>query len=133
MFRTRFLHRLAIALLLVSILLVGIMVAAAATTDRFYVSRIIAWREGDFRDFEKVPSRAVPAGSKVFSFKPAPENPPEYLKTVTYQRDAPDPRTPRESMATTLDSTGGTEVSEPMEKFLANTGTTAVISVAVAA
>jgi CubicO group peptidase (beta-lactamase class C family) len=127
MFRTRFLQRLAIALLLVSILLVGIMVAAAATTDRFYVSRIIAWREGDYHDFEKFPSRAVPAGSKVFSFKPAPENPPEYLKTVTYQRDAPDPRTPRESMATTLDSTGGTEVSEPLEKFLADTGTTAFL------
>ena len=47
----QFLHRLAIALLLVSILLVGIMAAAAATTDRFYVSRIIAWRDADFRDF----------------------------------------------------------------------------------
>ena len=49
----RFLHRLAIALLLVSILLVGVMVAAAATADHFYASRIVAWREADFRDFER--------------------------------------------------------------------------------
>ena len=124
---SRFLHRLAIALLLVSILLVGIMAAAAATTDRFYVSRIIAWREADYRDFEKFPSRPVPAKSKSFSFKPAPENPPEYLRTVTYRRDASDPATPRESMATTLDSTGGTEVTETLEKFLAGTGTTAFL------
>ncbi|CAA9464257.1 MAG: Beta-lactamase class C-like and penicillin binding proteins (PBPs) superfamily [uncultured Rubrobacteraceae bacterium] len=127
MFRTRFLQRLAIALLLVSILLVGIMAVAAATTDRFYVSRIIAWREGDFRDFEKFPSRPVPAGSKRFSFEPAPENPPEYLRTVTYRRDAPDPETPRESMATTLDSAGGTEVTEPLEEFMTETDTTAFL------
>jgi CubicO group peptidase (beta-lactamase class C family) len=121
------LQRLTIVLLLVSILLVGIMVAAAATTDRFYVSRIIAWREGDFRDFEKFPSRPVPAGSKQFSFEPAPENPPEYLRTVTYRREAPDPATPRESMATTLDSVGGTEVTEPLEEFLTDTDTTAFL------
>ena len=30
------------------------------------------------------------------------------LIAILYQRDAPDPKTPRESMATTLDSTGGT-------------------------
>ncbi len=73
------------------------------------------------------PSRPVPAGSKAFSFKPAHKNPPEYLRTVTYRRDAPDPKTPRESMATTLDSTGGKEVTEPLEKFLADTGTTAFL------
>lgn len=127
MFRTRFLQRLAIALLLLSILLVGIMATAAATTDHFYVSRIIAWREGDFRDFEKFPSRPVPAGSKQFSFEPAPENPPAYLRTVTYRRDAPDPTVPRDSMATTLDSNGGKEVTEPLEEFLADTGTTAFL------
>ena len=69
------LRRLAIALLLLSILLVGIMAAAAATADRFYISRLIAWREADFRDFKRFPSRAVPAGSKEFSFKHA------YLRT----------------------------------------------------
>ncbi len=121
------LRRLAIVLLLVSILLVGMMTAAAATADRFYISRLIAWREADFRDFERFPSRAVPAGSKEFSFKPAPENPPEYLRTITYRRDAPDPTTPRESMATTLDSAGGTQVTVPLEKFLADTGTTAFL------
>ncbi|MDP8974593.1 MAG: beta-lactamase family protein [Actinomycetota bacterium] len=123
------LRRLAIALLLVSILLLGIMTAAAATADRFYVSRLIAWREADFRDFERFPSRPVPAGSKEFSFKPAPENPPEYLRTVTYQRDAPDPASLRESMATTLDSVGGTEVTEPLERFLEDTDTTAFLVV----
>ena len=91
MFRTRFLQRLAVVLLLVAGLFVGIMTAASATADRFYVSRIIAWREADFRDFEKFPSRPVPAGPKEFSFEPAPENPPEYLRTITYRRDAPDP------------------------------------------
>ena len=123
----RFLHRLTICLLLVSILLVGIMAAAATTTDRFYVSRILAWREADYRDFEKFPFRPVPAGSKAFSFKPPSENPPEYLRTITYRRDAPDPKTPRESMATTLDSVGGKEVTEPLDKFLEDTGTTAFL------
>lgn len=127
MFRKRFAQRLAIALLLASILPLGIVAAAAATADRFYISRIIAWREADFRDFERFPSRSVPAGSKEFSFKPAPEKPPEYLRTVTYRRDTPDPTTPRESMATTLDSTGGKEVTEPLEKFLADTDTTAFL------
>jgi CubicO group peptidase (beta-lactamase class C family) len=127
MFRTRFLQRLAVVLLLVAILLVGIMTAAAATADRFYVSRIIAWREADFRDFEKFPSRPVPAGPKEFSFEPVPENPPEYLRTITYRSDAPDPRTPRESMATPLDSAGGTEATKPLDKFLADTGTTAFL------
>ncbi len=126
MLRKRFAHRLAVAFLLVSILLVGLMTVTSATTDRFYASRIIAWREADFRDFERFPSRAVPAGSKEFSFKPAPENPPEYLRTLTYRRDAPDP-TPRESMTTPLDSTGGEEVTEPLEKFLADSGTTAFL------
>ena len=123
------LRRLAIVLLLVSILLLGIMTAAAATADRFYVSRLIAWREADFRDFEKFPSRQVPAGPKEFSFKPAPENPPEYLRTVTYRRDAPDPASLRESMATALDSVGGTEVTEPLHRFLADTDTTAFLVV----
>jgi CubicO group peptidase (beta-lactamase class C family) len=71
--------------------------------------------------------RPIPAGSKAFSFKPALENPPEYLRTVIYRRDAPDPTTPRESMATTLDSTGGTEVTEPLEQFFADTGTIAFL------
>ena len=127
MFRTRFLQRLAVVLLLVAGLFVGILTAASATADRFYVSRIVAWREADFRDFEKFPSRPVPAGPKEFSFEPAPENPPEYLRTITYRRDAPDPRTPRESMATALDSTGGNKAKKPLDKFLADTGTTAFL------
>jgi CubicO group peptidase (beta-lactamase class C family) len=127
MFGKRFLRRVAAVLLLIAILLVGAMAAAAATADHFYISRLIAWRESDFHDFERFPSRAVPAGSKEFSFKPAPEEPPEYLRTVTYRRDAPDPATPRESMATTLDSVGGAEVTEPLDKFLEDTGTTAFL------
>jgi CubicO group peptidase (beta-lactamase class C family) len=71
----------------------------------------------------------VPAGPEQFSFKPAPEKPPEYLRTVTYRRDAPDPRTDRESMVTALDSVGGEEVTEPLEKFLADTDTTAFLVV----
>ena len=127
MFRKRSLRRLTIVLLLVAISFVGIVAAAAATTDRFYISRLIAWREADFHDFERFPSRAVSAGSRAFSFRPAPEEPPPYLKTVTYRRDALDPAIPRESMAATLDSTGGTEVTEPLEKFLEDTGTTAFL------
>ncbi len=115
--------------MLIGILLVGVVAAAAATADRFYVSRLIAWREADFHDFERFPSRAVPAGSNVFSFKPARLDPPEFLRTVTYRRDASDPSTPREGMATTLDSVGGTEVTEPLEKFLEDTGTTAFLVV----
>jgi len=61
MFRTPFLQRLAIVILLVAVLLAGIMIAAGATADRFYASRIVAWREADFRDFERFPSRTVPA------------------------------------------------------------------------
>ena len=91
MFGKRFLRRVAAVFLLLVILFVGVMTAAAATADRFYISRIIAWREADFHDFEKFPSRAVPAGANEFSFKPAPERPPQYLRTVTYRRDAPDP------------------------------------------
>ncbi|MDP8949456.1 MAG: hypothetical protein M3N00_04325, partial [Actinomycetota bacterium] len=95
MFGKRFVQRLAIGFLLVEILLVGIMTAAAATADRFYISRLISWREADFHDFRKFPSRPIPAGSKEFYFEPAPEKPPGYLRTITYRRDAPDPRTPR--------------------------------------
>src|SRR5215207_3193606 len=94
MFRKRLMQRLAVAFLLIAVSFSGIMTAAAATTDRFYISRIIAWREGEFRDFEKFPSRPVPAGPETFFFKPAPERTPEYLRTVTYRRDAPDPTTP---------------------------------------
>jgi CubicO group peptidase (beta-lactamase class C family) len=127
MARKPFLQRLAIVFLLIVVLLVGLMTAAAATADRFYASRIVAWREADFRDFERFPSRPVPAGPKAFSFKPTPENIPEYLRTVTYQRDAPDPPSPRESMATALDSTGGTVATVPLERFLADTGTSAFL------
>ncbi|MDQ5818487.1 MAG: beta-lactamase family protein, partial [Actinomycetota bacterium] len=127
MFRKRFARWLAVGLLLLAMLLVGVVASTAATADRFYISRLIAWREADFHDFERFPSRPVPAGSKEFSFKPAPENPPEHLRTVTYRRDAPDPTTPRESMATTLDSVGGKEDTEPLEKFLERTGTTAFL------
>ena len=127
MLRKPFLQRLVIVFLLVSGLLVGLMAASAATADRFYASRIVAWREADFRDFERFPSRPVPAGPNNFSFEPAPENPPEYLRTLTYRPDAPEPTTPRESMATTLDSLGGTEVTESLDGFLADTGTTAFL------
>lgn len=129
MFRKRSVQRLTIAILLIAILCVGLMTAAAATTDRYYVSRLIAWREADYRDFEKFPSRPVPAAAEEFSFKPAPEKPPEFLRTVTYRRDAPDPKTARESMATTLDSVGGKKVTEPLEKFLSDTHTTAFLVV----
>src|SRR5215207_11118581 len=95
MFRKRLMQRLAVAFLLIAVSFSGIMTAAAATTDRFYISRIIAWREGEFRDFEKFPSRPVPAGPETFFFKPASERTPEYLRTVSYRRDAPDPTTPR--------------------------------------
>ena len=127
MLRKRSLKQLAIVFLLIAILLLGLMAAAVATIDRFYASRIVAWREADFRDFERFPSRPVPAGPKAFSFEPAPQDPPEYLRTVTYHQDAPAPATPRESMATALDSVGGTEVAEPLHRFLAETGTTAFL------
>ena len=113
--------------MLIVVLLVGLMAAATATADRFYASRIVAWREADFHDFERFPSRPVPAGSDKFSFESAPENAPEYLRTVTYYRDAPDPKTPRESMATTLDSVGGIEVTEPLDNFLEDTDTSAFL------
>jgi CubicO group peptidase (beta-lactamase class C family) len=122
-----FVRRLAVAFLLIAILLVGVMTAAAATADRFYVSRIIAWREADFHDFGRFPSRPVSAGPNEFSFKPPPEKTPQFLRTVTYRRDAPDPKTPRESMATPLDAVGGKKVSEPLDKFLADTDTTAFL------
>jgi CubicO group peptidase (beta-lactamase class C family) len=120
-------RRLAVVLLLVVVLFLGLMTLAAATADRFYASRIVAWREADFRDFERFPSRTVPAGQEAFSFEPAPREPPEYLRTITYRRDAPDTKTPRESMATALDSVGGKEVTEPLGEFLADTDTTAFL------
>lgn len=122
------LRRFLIGLLAFAILLAGVMAAASATTDRFYISRIIAWREGSFRDFEtKFPSRTVPKGQHTFSFRSASGDPPAWLRTVTYYRDAPESATPRESMAAGLDSLGGTPVTEPLEKFLADTGTTAFL------
>jgi CubicO group peptidase (beta-lactamase class C family) len=127
MLRKRSLKRLTVSFLLIAILLLGLVAATATTTDRFYASRIVAWREADFHDFERFPSRPVPAGADKFSFQPAPENPPEYLRTVTYHRDAPEPATPRESMATALDSVGGTEVTEPLEEFLTDTDTSAFL------
>jgi CubicO group peptidase (beta-lactamase class C family) len=127
MLRKRILKRLIVPFLLIAILLLGLVAATAATADRFYASRIVAWREADFHDFERFPSRRVPAGSKAFSFEPAPQNPPEYLRTITYHQDAPEPAAPRESMATALDSVGGTEVTEPLEEFLTDTDTSAFL------
>jgi CubicO group peptidase (beta-lactamase class C family) len=69
----------------------------------------------------------VLAGPTAFSFEPAPQVPPEYLRTVTYHPDASEPTTPRESMATTLDSVGGKEVTEPLEEFLTDTDTSAFL------
>ncbi len=127
MFRNPFWQRLAIVFLLIAVSVLGVMAVADATADRFYASRIVAWRNADFRDFERFPSRRVSAGPETFSFEPAPENPPEYLRTVTYRSDAPEPKTPRESMANPLDSAGGTEVTEPLDKFLEDTDTTAFL------
>src|SRR5918997_4424042 len=104
MFRKRLVRRLVVVFLLILILLVGVMTAAAATADRFYVSRIIAWREADFHDYQRFPSRTVHAGPNEFSFEPPPEKTPEFLRKVSYRRGAPEPKTPRESMATTLES-----------------------------
>jgi hypothetical protein len=75
MARTPLLRRLTIVFLLTAVLLLGLMAAAAATADRFYASRIVAWREAEIHDFERFPSRRVPAGSKTFSFEPAPRDP----------------------------------------------------------
>jgi CubicO group peptidase (beta-lactamase class C family) len=127
MFRNPFWQRLAIVFLLIAILLLGIMAAAAATADRFYVSRIIAWREADFRDYQRFPSRTVHTGPNGFSFEPPPEKTPEFLRTVTYRSGAVEPKSPRESMATTLESVGGKEVTEPLGKFLADTHTSAFL------
>ena len=127
MFRNPFWQRLAIVFLLIAVSVLGVMAVAAATADRFYASRIVAWRNADFRDFERFPSRRVSAGPETFFFEPAPEEPPEYLRTVTYRSDAPEPKTPRESMANPLDSAGGTEVTEPLDKFLEDTDTTAFL------
>jgi len=93
MLRKRLVRRLAIVLLLVAVLLLGIMTAAVTTDDRFYASRIVAWRDADFRDFERFPSRPVPAGPNGFSFEPAPENPPEYPQGRTGSLSSPPPRT----------------------------------------
>ena len=127
MFRKRLVRRLAVVFLLILILLVGVMTAAAATADRFYVSRIIAWREADFHDYQRFPSRTVHAGPNEFSFEPPPEKTPEFLRKVSYRSGAPEPKTPRESMATTLESLGGKQVTEPLDRFLADTHTTAFL------
>ena len=122
------LRRVLIGLLAFALLLAGAMAAASATTDHFYISRIIAWRQGSFRDFEtKFPARPVPRGHSTFSFTSPSGDPPPWLRTVTYYRDAPSPATPRESMATELGSQGGTPVTEPLDTFLADTGTTAFL------
>jgi len=127
MVRKRLVRRLAVVFLLILILLIGVITAAAATADRFYVSRIIAWRSSDFHDFQRFPSRTVHAGPNAFSFKPSPEKTPEFLRTVTYRSGAPEPKTPRESMATPLGSVGGKEVTEPLDEFLAETDTNAFL------
>src|SRR3712207_1455484 len=85
MFRKRLVRRLAVVFLLILILLVGVMAAAAATADRFYVSRIIAWREADFHDYQRFSSRTVQAGPNEFSFEPPPEKTPEFLRKVSYR------------------------------------------------
>jgi hypothetical protein len=115
MLRKRSLKRLTVPFLLIAIMLLGLVAATAATADRFYASRIVAWRDADFRDFERFPSRPCPQGGGVLLRARAPRNPPEYLRTVTYRREAPEPKTPRESMATALDSSEGTEVTEPLD------------------
>lgn len=76
MFRTPFLQRLAIVILLVAVLLAGIMIAAGATADRFYASRIVAWREADFRDFEGSPPAPCPQGRRSSPSRPRPRTLP---------------------------------------------------------
>ena len=128
MLTRRSLRRVLICLLAIAILLAGVMAGAWATTDHFYISRIIAWREGSFRDFAtKFHARAVPKGHYTFSFKGPSGDPPPWLRTVTYVRGVPASATPRESMTAELDSLGGTPVTEPLDTFLAETGTTAFL------
>ena len=127
MFRKSLVRWLGVVFLLMLILIVGVMTTAAATADRFYVSRIIAWQEVDFHDYQRFPSRSVHAGPNEFSFEPPPEKTPEFLRKVSYRSGALEPKSPRKSMATPLWLVGGKEVTEPLDRFLADTHTTAFL------
>ncbi len=120
-------RRLLIVLLATTAVLGGAVVAAEATTDRFYLSRVIAWHGADFGDSARFPARPVPKGPGTFSFEPAPATAPPWLRTVTTYAGGAGSSSAREPWATGNGQSGGTPTTRPLEEFLADSGTTAFV------
>lgn len=120
-------RRILIGLLATVAVFGGLLVAAEATTDRFYLSRVLAWRGADFGDPARFPARPIPTGPGTFSFEPPPATTPPWLQGVTrYDGDggSSDARGP---WATRIGESGGTPAAEPLEKFLTDSGSTAFL------
>lgn len=116
-------RRLLIVLLATAALIGALLVAAAATTDRFYVSRVLTWRGADAGDVARFPTRPVPAGPDTSALRPAPADPPLWLRTVDTHAGPPS-SDPREPWAT---RPSGPATTLPLDAFLAGSGTTAFL------
>ncbi|TCK22307.1 serine hydrolase domain-containing protein [Pseudonocardia endophytica] len=117
-----------LTVLAVLVVVVGaLFVAVETTTDRFYLSRVLAWHGADYQDWQRFPSRPVPTGPDGNPFRPAPATPPPWLQTVTGHPDAPPPADEREPWVTEGGQRGGAAVTEPLDEYMANSGTTAFL------
>jgi CubicO group peptidase (beta-lactamase class C family) len=95
------------------LLLLAIAVPAAnAATDRFYLPRVLLWREADVGDVGRFPARPVRAVPPAFSY------------SVASAMTAPDPR-----LATIGVERNGQWEEQSLEEELAATGTTAFLVV----
>lgn len=123
----RWVRRLMAGLLAVLVVVSSVLIGANATTDRFLVSRVIAWRVGDSDDWQRFPARSIPTGRYRSPFLPPPAQPPPWLRSVTHFEGAPESTDPREPWASDLPPQRGAPVIGPLDGFLAHTGTTAFL------
>jgi CubicO group peptidase (beta-lactamase class C family) len=107
--RGRLLRRIGRLVVAVGAIVAGVLLVAHLTTEYFFWSRIIAWRDSDFYDWQRFTARAVPHNpAAVSTIHPAPNSVPDALRQVTYRQD-------------------GRERIGPLDEMLASVGTAAFI------
>jgi CubicO group peptidase (beta-lactamase class C family) len=103
-------RRGAVGFLALAAVFASVILVASLTTEQSYWARIVAWKNAGFYDFAtKFPSRPIPNGATVSRLAPAPKTILSYFETVTFNRR-------------------GEEMTQPLEAFLASTGTTAFLA-----
>lgn len=95
---------------------------AAATTEYWYWSRILAWREAQVDDFTRFPARSIENGANVFRFSAASGG--GVPTTVTYRVGASPLHGPPDDLRQEV---AGHVATAELDDFLARTGTTAFL------